>query len=298
MSCKTVLCFVINNEKSKSNLASFTFFFLNFGKRGIMGIVNSFVNQIGREIGRDTYRSVTSNNKGRNNVSTAQSSDQLLQDVKFFQLSGDDEATLLLITNLVEKSENSDPEDFEWQELFKELDNKIDFCKDNLDTAYHPKLAILDQLNADNFQKIKKEHIDYIKRVIVVLENNDKILEQKNITTAKLLSLIGLRPYYMDKKVVYSILNIILLIILGNIFYLGYLAYSEPILNGGNAPVSTQEQIAKVSRMGVTLMVCNSLLYVFFLVFAFRKVRKYEHTTKENKKSIAQFRKYLLELQG
>lgn len=263
-----------------------------------MGIVNSFVNQIGREIGRDTYRSVTSNNRGRNKVSTAQSSDQLLQEVKFFQLSGDDEATLLLITNLVEKSENSDPEDFEWQELFKELDNKIDFCKDNLDTAYHPKLGILDQLNADNFQKIKKEHIDYIKRVIDVLENNDKILEQKNITTAKLLSLIGLRPYYMDKKVVYSTLNIILLIILGNIFYLGYLAYSEPILNGGNAPVSTQEQIAKVSRMGVTLMVCNSLLYIFFLVFAFRKVRKYELTTKENKKSIAQFRKYLLQLQG
>jgi sensor histidine kinase YesM len=61
-------------------------------------------------------------------------------------------------------------------------------------------------------------------------------------------------------------------------------------------PVTTQEQIAKVSRMGIGLMVCISLLYVFYLAFAFRKINKYQMPIEENKKSITQFQKYLSEL--
>jgi hypothetical protein len=257
-----------------------------------MGIVNSFVNQIGREMGRDAYKSVTSRNK----TSSAESSILLLQDVKSFELLENDDATLREITNLVEKSENSDPEDFEWQELFREIDNKIDFCKENLNKEHLPKLEILDQLNADNFQKVKNEHIDYIERVIVVLENNVKHSEQKNIILAKLLSFIGLRPYYMDGKEVSALYNLVLLLIMGSIFYQGYITYSEPVLNAGDMPVTTQEQIAKVSRMGIGLMVGISLLYIFYLAFAFRKINKYQHPIQENKESITQFQKYLSEL--
>jgi hypothetical protein len=262
-----------------------------------MGIVNSFINQIGRETGRDVYRSIVSSSKTRIKVSSEESSISLLQDVKSFELMAKDEATLLKITNLVEKSENSDPEDFEWQDLFREIDNKIDFCKDNLNKEYHPKLEILDQLNADNFQKVKKEHIDYIKRVIEVLENNFKHSKQKNITLAKILSFIGLRPFYLEGKTVISLYNIFLLLIMGSVFYKGYLAFSEPVLNAGNMGVSTQEQIAKVSRMGISLMVCISLLYIFYIVIAFRKVKKYKCPIMENKKSIDQFQMYLSELQ-
>jgi hypothetical protein len=261
-----------------------------------MGIVNSFVNQIGREMGRDAYKSVTSRNQTRNKTSPTVSSISLLQDVKSFELLENDDATLREITNLVEKSENSDPEDFEWQELFREIDNKIDFCKENLDNEHLPKLEILDQLNADNFQKVKNEHINYIERVIVVLENNVKHSEQKNIILAKLFSFIGLRPYYMDGKVVSALYNLVLLLIMGSIFYQGYITYSEPVLNAGDMPVTTQEQIAKVSRMGIGLMVGISLLYIFYLAFAFRKINRYQHPILENKESSAQFQKYLSEL--
>jgi hypothetical protein len=262
-----------------------------------MGIVNSFVNQIGREMGRDAYRSVTSRNQTtRNKVSSVESTISLLQDVKSFELLGNDEATLREITNLVEKSENSDPEDFEWQELFREIDNKIDFCKENLSVEFQSKLEQLDKRNAENFQKVKNEHIDYIERVIVVLENNVKHAEQKNITLAKLLSFIGLRPYYMDGKAVSSLYNLVLLLIMGSIFYQGYMTYSEPVLNAGDMFVKTQEQIAKVSRMGIGLMVCITLLYIFYLAFAFRKINKYQMPIEENKKSITQFQKYLSEL--
>jgi hypothetical protein len=69
-----------------------------------MGIVNSFINQIGRETGRDVYRSIVSSSKTRIKVSSEESSISLLQDVKSFELMAKDEATLLKITNLVEKS--------------------------------------------------------------------------------------------------------------------------------------------------------------------------------------------------
>jgi hypothetical protein len=61
-------------------------------------------------------------------------------------------------------------------------------------------------------------------------------------------------------------------------------------------PVTTLEQIAKVSRMGIGLMVGISLLYIFYLAFAFRKTNKYQHPIQENKESSAQFQKYLSEL--
>ena len=167
-------------------------FFLTFEKSNSMGIVNSFVNQIGRETGRDAYKSIISTNKFRSKVSSVEAPLSLLQDVKSFELTANDEATLLKITNLVEKSENSDPEDFEWQELFRELDNKIDFCKENLNKEFHPKLEILDQLNADNFQKVKKEHIDYIKRVINVLEeDNVQNSEEKTLLLLNFFRLLA-----------------------------------------------------------------------------------------------------------
>jgi hypothetical protein len=261
-----------------------------------MGIVNSFVNQIGREMGRDAYRGVTSRNQTRNKVSLAESSISLLQDAKSFALLGNDEATLREITNLVERSENSDHEDFEWQELFYEIDNKIEFCKENLSQEFHPKLELLDQLNADNFQKVKIKHMEYIDRIILHLDTNIKQASKKSIPLAKLLSFIGLRAYYLDGKMTVSIYNIILLLLFVFVFYQGFVTYSDPISNAGNMHISRVEEIAKVSRMGISLMVCISLLYIFYLYFAFRKINRYSKPIEENKKSLDQFQKYLGEL--
>lgn len=261
-----------------------------------MGIVNSFVNQIGREMGRDAYRSMTTSGKTIRSKQQYESTESLLESVKSFELLNLQEDTIRQITNLVEKSENANPEDFEWQELFVEIDNKIDFCKENLSVEYQLKLEQLDKRNADNYQKIKTKHIEYIEQIIAFLKNTSIQPKTKNKKIATLLSFIGLRPYYMDGKHTLSIYNLILIGALTAIFYKGYITFDDPISNAGNMHIETSEQIEKVSRMGIGLMVGISLLYIFYLAFAFRKINKYQHPIQENKESIAQFQKYLSEL--
>ena len=92
-----------------------------------MSIVNSFVNQIGRELGRDAYRSVMSSSARKGSQRIIQEEVSLLDQVKNFELLASDEKTFRHLANLVEKAEHTDHEDFEWNELFYELDNKIDF---------------------------------------------------------------------------------------------------------------------------------------------------------------------------
>ena len=226
-----------------------------------MGIVNSFVNQIGREMGRDAYRGIKNPVKQQRNQVNYLSTESLLEQIKNF-----------------------------------EIDNKIEFCKENLSQEFHPKLEILDQLNADNFQKVKQKHIEYIDRIILHLDTNVKQATQKSIPLAKLLAFFGLRAYYLDGKLTVSIYNIILLFLFVFVFYQGFVTYSDPISNAGTMHISTVEQISKVSRMGISLMVCISLLYIFYLYFAFRKIKRYCKPIEEDKKSINQFQKYLGEL--
>ena len=97
-----------------------------------MSLVNSFVNQIGRELGRDAYRSVMSPKASSNRkMQTVEAEIPIFDQVINFELLANDEKTFRSLANLVEKAEHTDPEDFEWNELFYELDNKIDFCKAN-----------------------------------------------------------------------------------------------------------------------------------------------------------------------
>ena len=118
-----------------------------------MSIVNSFINQIGRELGRDAYRSVMSPTAGsKRKQQIIDTEVPIFDQVINFELLANDEKTFRYLANLVEKAENTDPEDFEWNELFYELDNKIDFCKANLSEEYKDQLEKLDEINAQNFK--------------------------------------------------------------------------------------------------------------------------------------------------
>lgn len=261
-----------------------------------MGIVNSFVNQIGREMGRDTYRSITTSGKTIRSKQHYESTESLLESVKSFELLNRQEDTIRQITNLVEKSENANPEDFEWQELFVEIDNKIDFCKENLSVEYQLKLEQLDKRNADNYQKIKNKHIEYIEQIIAFLKNTSIQPKTKNKKIATLLSFIGLRPYYMDGKHTLSIYNLILIGALTAIFYKGYITFDDPISNAGNMHIETSEQIEKVSRIGMSLMICILILYFIYLRFALKKIATYKAPINENQNQAQQFQVYLDQL--
>ena len=137
-----------------------------------MGIVNAFINQIGRELGRDAYRSLASNSRGiQRKKHNIEEEELILDQVINFQLSEDDQKTFRNLANLVEKAEHTNYEDFEWNELFYELDNKIDFCKANLSPEYKVQLEKLDEINAKNYKFIKSKHYNYVDSVIKYFEN-------------------------------------------------------------------------------------------------------------------------------
>jgi len=137
-----------------------------------MSLVQSFINQIGREIGRDVYNSVI-NNKNVNTYYGSKASttwDQL----RDFKLSSYDKLTMNNLVNLVEAVSNLSPNNFTNLEYFITMDEKIDFCKEHLDKKYLEKLEDLDNTNKENFKAFLFDHKIYI------ADCHDKLEEKIN----------------------------------------------------------------------------------------------------------------------
>lgn len=261
-----------------------------------MGIVNAFVNQIGREMGRDAYRSIGRGTGVRRSTQTAEILEEnILIQVRNFGLLEHHNLTLRELTNLVERSEHADPEDFEWQELFLELDNKIDFCKDNLPSEFHEQLQRLDALNAQNFNTIKTKHLAYIDTVIAHYQAKIKS-EEVNAIQALLLSLIGFRAFYMKENRIHALLNVAFVLLLMVFFALGYLTYQDPVHNAGNLPNKTVADIQQIKNLGVGIMILTASLYFVQLLRAFLKISKYNKTVNENAINRDKFVQYKAQL--
>lgn len=261
-----------------------------------MSLVNSFINQIGRELGRDAYSSVTSKKKNNNNSKIIDSNEPLLFQVINFELLSNDELTYRHLVNLVEKAENSDHQDFEWQELFYELDNKIDFCKVHLDEKFKTSLEELDQINASNYKKIKEKHISYIDSVISHFENIANNLSNKKISFAYLLTFIGLRAAYFNDKIVYTILRVFYFFFLGFIFLNGFFTYYNPLENSGNLPNKTLSDLNKVKETGLVSMIVTFVLYLVFILLGIKNILKFKKQIQSNLDSKIKFETYKAEL--
>jgi hypothetical protein len=261
-----------------------------------MGLVNAFINQIGREMGRDAYRSIGRVTGARRPKHIAEIPEEdILNQVRNFGLLEHHNLTLRELTNLVERSEHADPEDFEWQELFLELDNKIDFCKDNLPSEFHEQLERLDALNAQNFNTIKTKHLAYIDTVIAHYQAKIKS-EEVNAIQAVLLSLLGCRAFYMKENRTNALLNVAVVILLGVFFTLGYLTYVDPVHNAGNLPNKTVADIQRIKNMGLGIMILTASLYFVQLLRAFLKISKSHKTVNENAINRDKFVQYKAQL--
>ena len=262
-----------------------------------MSLVNSFINQIGREIGRDAYRSVISSaSRGSRKQQIFNSDEPIYNQIINFELLENEEKTFKHLTNLVEKAENTDPEDFEWQELFYQLDNKIDFCKTNLSADYLPKLEKLDQLNAVNYKFIKDQHLKYIDTVISHLDTTETKLSEKNIGVAYFLTLIGLRASYLGEKLIYTIINVIYLFFLGITLFNGLVTYNNPKAFNGNLPNSSKEEIATIESAGLILVGIALFFYLIYLHRGAYKIAKYKKEVQKNADSKLKFLNYKAEL--
>lgn len=143
-----------------------------------MSLVQSFINQIGREIGRDVYNSVKSNV----NVKSVYggSTTTVREQLSSFKLSAYDKTTMNNLINLVESVSNLSANNFTNLEYFIEVDEKIDFCKDHLDKKYTEQLEKLDALNQKNFQEFLLLHKIYIAQVHEDLENKINSYKEPN----------------------------------------------------------------------------------------------------------------------
>lgn len=262
-----------------------------------MSLVNSFINQIGRELGRDAYRSVLpSSAYGKRRMQGIEAEISILDQVINFELLANDEKTYRSLANLVEKAEHTDPEDFEWNELFYELDNKIDFCKANLSGEYKDQLEKLDEINAQNFKFIKSKHIRYIDSVILYFENKSSELANKNLSVAVILTFFGLRPSYLGEKFIYTLVNIFYIVLLVIIGFNGWMTYQNPALFNGNLPNETPADLALIQSMGKVMLIIPFGFYLLFLLLGIRKVLKYKKEIQNNFDSKIKFENYKAEL--
>jgi hypothetical protein len=261
-----------------------------------MSLVNSFINQIGRELGRDAYRSVMSPSGSKRKQQIVDIEVPIFDQVINFELLASDEKTVRHLANLVEKAENTDVEDFDWNELFYELDNKIDFCKANLPSEFHEQLEKLDEINANNYQYVKSKHVAYVDSVIVHFENIAADLAKKKPSIAAVLTFIGLRPSYMGEKFIYTLINILYIFVLGTIGFNGWMTYQYPDLFNGNLPNKTPADIALIISMGKVMTGIAVGFYLLFLSLGLRKILKYQKEIQNNIDSKIKFETYKAEL--
>lgn len=99
--------------------------------------------------------------------------------MKNFQITATSSVTLNHLVNIVEKAENTNIENFEWEDIFIEIDNKIDFCKVELGVNSEEKLNELDEKNANNYKIKNDEHKLYIEGLIKVIDDSHTELNQK-----------------------------------------------------------------------------------------------------------------------
>jgi hypothetical protein len=258
-----------------------------------MSLVNSFINQIGRELGRDAYRSVVSGvSSGARKQQIVNSDEPIYNQVINFELLANDEKTFKHLANLVEKAENTDPEDFEWQELFYELDNKIDFCKAHLAEEYLPQLEKLDQINAENYKWIKDKHLKYIDAVISYFDTIETKLTQKNMGVAYLLTLIGLRASYLGEQLIYTVINVLYVFLLGFTFFNGLMTYNDPKAFNGNLPTDTAKEISTIESTGFMLMGIALFFYLLYFGLGAYKIAKFKSKIELNRESRMKMESY------
>jgi hypothetical protein len=146
----------------------------NFSKRNNMSLVNSLINQVGREMGRDLYWSVKgsllsvneSNGNGKRNLNLTPNGEVLnfLKKKKWnskmrFSAVVED---LKNVVDLVD--EKTDPRSFDWREVYAELDNKIDELKLTCSDEESLELEEIDKKNYINYSIAMGRHKTWISK--------------------------------------------------------------------------------------------------------------------------------------
>jgi hypothetical protein len=259
-----------------------------------MSLVNAFINQIGREIGRDVYRNVRVRPSKHIPTSSYFGFNQdFIDEIKSFELAAYDKVSVRNIINLIEKSENINPRSFNWQDCYIELDNKIDFCKENLDKDHLEKLESLDQQNSINFSIAKEKHKNFILETIENIKLEIANHEKRNLILAFIASILGFNPIFYRLNFG-KIFGHLLGTLIGAIcFYYGFLTYIDPINHHGNSSINTDADIDKLKNVGITIIVIGSLFYLPVIISSVIRILKEQKNNANNKETLTTLVNYL-----
>ena len=252
-----------------------------------MSLVNAFINQIGREIGREVYRNArVRSSKHIPSLSYTDFNKDFANEIKSFELATYDKVSVRNLVNLIEKSENINPRSFNWQDCYIELDNKIDFCKEHLDKEHLDKLESLDQRNSMNFSVAKERHKTFIGQTIENIKLEMANYEKRNPILAFTISLLGFNPIFYKLnfgKIFSHLFSTVVGIIC---FYYGYIIYIDPIGHHGNLLINNDADLTKVKNLGITIIVIGSIFYLPVLISSIKRILIEQKNNVNNKETL------------
>ncbi len=240
-----------------------------------MGLVQAFINQIGREAARDVYRSSSKKLKTLVTNSTEAFTNQgILNEIKNFELHSSEDSTLLKLSNLIEKAENSEVNNFDWEEIFIELDNKIEFCKEALDNTHMADLDALDKKNEINFLQKKNQHVYVIKQMIKHAKKADDTTKRPTGWLVFLAAILGLAPIYFRQSTAKIVLYLFTIGIVAVCLFYGYMFLSYPSQFIANSKMGIQESLRAARSLGFFLLVLACIFYALIMVSSFKHIQR------------------------
>ena len=163
-----------------------------------MGLLNSMINQVGREIGRDIYRTAKNSFGSSKEIPT---NIDLNGMVRSFTLSSYDKVTMKNITFLVnEVIFKANPRTFDWDDLLIDLDSLIDDLKVAFKSSeYLEDIEKLDQMVFSKYNTLKELHKNFVSDLIEDHKNKINSYESRKGYVTFFLSLFGLGAIYVEE---------------------------------------------------------------------------------------------------
>lgn len=197
-----------------------------------MSLVNSLINQVGRELGRDIYWSarsaVTSASRGERTRELSNIRDTFLSSnedlykavkkkkwssrMRFVAMVEDISSTIEVV------NERVDPAGFGWRDVYAELDAKIDELKLTCSDEEAVELEALDKQNYVGFSITLSRHRNWVQKQIEALKVLPKVPSSLKIL---LLSPLGLTSRSLKRGVANAIAEVLCAVVWVSLVYFG-----------------------------------------------------------------------------
>jgi hypothetical protein len=260
-----------------------------------MGIINAFVNQIGREAGRDAYRGIKNSSGSYSHKPNSGFNDQFLDKVSSFKRLPNDNDTLLNIVNYVEEAENISVENFDWFDIFAELDNKIEFCQRELPEGCQEKINLIDKQNALTFHKKLETHQLFIQEIISDIKV--ELSSKRNFLSGILFSFVFINPIYYKVSKDRIFMTFLVGMIIFGLSYLGFFfSFSSEAMKIPKQ--NTPEAMRAMKTLGVLFFSLAGILYLRIVYNGIKRCNLNNNSISAKEASLEYYTLYLSQLKN